>query len=233
MKTKKRFLGILLSLALVAGLMPGMSRTAEAMPAPTEYTLTIPSSLTVESSGWNATDGISVTGTLASGEKLTVTATSANKWALKSGENSISYTMKGTSNGGAISAWEFTAFPGSAALGIDVEDYSGKPAGTYTDTVTFTAKVENAGKTITVTGYDENSEKYFVDLTYEDGDTWEAIARKNAGIIEVNGKVIDNSKGATLFIRDLEQSDLIDPVWFGDKIDPAREYLFIDTSGGE
>ena len=116
---------------------------------PSTYTITIPSTLTVSGSGWNATGGISATGTLASGKKLTVTATSANSWALKSGDNSVGYKLATASTDTtATTSWEFTELSSTAtnkAMGIIVENYDSKPAGTYTDTVTFTAKVENAG----------------------------------------------------------------------------------------
>ena len=149
----KKLWSILLSLVLVLSLVPAFSMTAFA-DGETTYTLTIPSALNVANSGWNATDGISATGTLASGKKLTVTASSANSWALKQqdGSETVSYTMKETSDGAAKTAWEFTALPGSATLGIDVADYSTKPAGTYQDTVTFTAKVEDAVTAPTLAG---------------------------------------------------------------------------------
>lgn len=146
MKIKKRILSLALAGTMALGLMPGMTMTALADGDTSTYTLTIPSTLSVVNSGWNATDGISATGSLASGKKLTVTASSANSWALKQqdGSETVSYTMKETSDGEAKNAWEFTTLPGSATLGIDVADYSTKPAGTYQDTVTFTAKVEVA-----------------------------------------------------------------------------------------
>ena len=84
-RTGRRLLSFLLTLAMVLGLLPGMSMTARAEEVDSAYTLTIPSTLTVAKSGWNATDGISATGTLADGKKLAVTASSANSWALKSG----------------------------------------------------------------------------------------------------------------------------------------------------
>ena len=145
-KTRTRALSWLFSLAMLVGLLPAFSSPALAADGDTTYTLTIPSTLNVANSGWNATDGISATGTLASGKKLTVTASSANSWALKQqdGNETVSYTMKETSDGAAKTAWEFTTLPGSATLGIDVADYSSKPAGTYQDTVTFTASVEDA-----------------------------------------------------------------------------------------
>ena len=79
----------------------------------TSYTLTIPSTLTVADKGWNATDGISASGTLASGKKLTVTASSANSWALKQqdGNETVSYTMKETSDGAAKTAPAKNAIP--------------------------------------------------------------------------------------------------------------------------
>ena len=140
---------------------------------PSTYTITIPSTLTVANSGWNATGGISATGTLASGKKLTVTATSANSWALKSGDNSVGYnlaTATGTYSSSATPAsWEFTELSNTAAtkpMGIIVEDYSSKPAGTYQDTVTFTAAVENAGIPVSsVTINNAPTEALFVNST--------------------------------------------------------------------
>ncbi len=159
MKIKKRILSLALAGAMTLGLMPGMTMTALADGDTSTYTLTIPSTLTVANSGWNATSGISATGTLEDGKKLTVTASSAYSWALKSGDNSVGYnlaTATGTYSSSATPAsWEFTALTNTATtkpMGIIVEDYSEKPAGTYQDTVTFTAKVENAAPaTITVT----------------------------------------------------------------------------------
>ena len=154
-KTRTKTWSIMLSLVLMLSLIPAFSMTALATEeTTTSYTLTIPSTLNVANSGWNATSGISATGTLATGKKLTVTASSANSWALKQqdGSETVSYTMKETSDGAAKTAWEFTALPGSATLGIDVADYSTKPAGTYQDTVTFTAKVEDAVTAPTLAG---------------------------------------------------------------------------------
>ena len=161
MKIKKRILSLALAGTMALGLMPGMTMTALA-DGDTSYTITIPSTLSVANSGWNATDGISATGTLESGKKLTVTAASANSWALKSGSNSVGYKMATASTDtAATTSWEFTELSNTAAtktMGIIVEDYSSKPAGTYQDTVTFTAKVEDAVKvetlltTITATG---------------------------------------------------------------------------------
>lgn len=147
-RISKRLLPRLLTLAMVIGLMLGISLTAHAADGDTStYTLTIPSKLTVEHSGWNATSGISATGTLASGKKLTVTASSANSWALKSGDNSVGYTLTTAEGGSQTTDWEFTELSDIATtktMGIIVENYDDKPAGTYQDTVTFTASVEDA-----------------------------------------------------------------------------------------
>ena len=147
MKIKKRILSLALAGTMALGLMSGMSMTALA-DGDTSYTLTIPSTLSVANSGWNATDGISATGSLASGKKLTVTASSANSWALKSGDNSVGYKLATASTDTeATTSWTFDSLNSTATkkdMGIIVEDYSTKPAGTYQDTVTFTAKVEDA-----------------------------------------------------------------------------------------
>ena len=155
MKIKKRILSLALAGALTLGLLPAFSSPALAADGDTStYTLTIPSTLTVANSGWNATDGISATGTLASGKKLTVTASSANSWALKSGENSVGYKLATASTDTeATTSWEFTELSSTATkkdMGIIVEDYSSKPAGTYQDTVTFTASVVEQAITFTV-----------------------------------------------------------------------------------
>ncbi len=126
--------------------------SAELEPEPdaeSSYTITIPSALTVENSGWNATDGISATGSLADGKKLTVSAASANNWALKQqdGNETVGYMLATTSEDTeAVTSWEFTELSSTAdtqPMGIIVDDYSGMPAGDYSDIVTFTAKVED------------------------------------------------------------------------------------------
>ena len=151
MKIKKRILSIALAGALTLGLLPALSSPALAADRDSTYTITIPSTQTVANSGWNATDGISATGTLASGKKLTVTAASDGEFALV---NQINNTQKvgyklatASTDTEATTSWEFTELSSTATkkdMGIIVEDYSSKPAGTYTDTVTFTAKVEVA-----------------------------------------------------------------------------------------
>lgn len=165
MKQKK-----LATIALVAAMTIGTLRfsvPAKAADNSTDYTITIPATLTVEQKGWNATDGITAKvksgDTFDSSKKLTVTAASANEWNLKSGENAIAYKMasateqeKSYADATAttsleISAEDLNTGNYEAPFGIVVEDYTDKPAGEYKDTVTFTAKVENAVTTKTVT----------------------------------------------------------------------------------
>lgn len=119
--------------------------------ADSDYTITIPATLDVANSGWNAIGDISATGTLANGKKLTVTASSDDKFALVSGANEVAYKLandtekeKTYADAAETKSWDFTALsetPATKPIGIVVEDYSEKPAGTYTDTVTFTASV--------------------------------------------------------------------------------------------
>ena len=184
MKIKKRIFSLALVGALTMGLLPAFSFPALAAEVDSSYTLTIPSTLSVANSGWNATDGISATGTLVSGKRLTVTATSAYNWALKSGDNSVGYNLATATGAYSSSAtpasWEFTAAELNAsggtnkAMGIIVENYSTKPAGTYTDTVTFTAKVAPASITVTwnnndITGtYGTSFTKEGVTITADD-----------------------------------------------------------------
>lgn len=194
---KKRFLGILLSLALVIGIIPGMTTTALAAENSTDYTITIPATLSVANAGWNATDGITAQvksgDTFDTGKKLTVTATSTNNWALKSGDNSVGYnlaTASGTYSASAAPAsWEFSADELNAEsgtnkpMGINVQDYTQMsiPAGEYKDTVTFTAKVEKAKQlhSITLTGPYSGHK---LEMEFYEGDTWNDMAAKYSEI---------------------------------------------------
>jgi hypothetical protein len=189
------------------------------------YTITIPAKLDAANPGWNETAGISASGAIAEGKKLTVTATSANDWALKNGENTITYYLSAAEGGDATTAWEFTddelAANTTKPMGAVVEEYINKPAGNYTDTVTFTATVDTE-KTITI-GFNKITDT--LELTYADGDTWEQIVNKNAEKIKVNnnnvmtiGKVKFGSEGLLY-----AGSAMVKP---GDTIDPSANYLF-------
>ena len=83
-KTFKKTSAFVCAMAVIAAPMTFSSfvANAEGEPVTSDYTLTIPATLAVENSGWNATDGISATGTLATGKKLVVTASSDDEFAL-------------------------------------------------------------------------------------------------------------------------------------------------------
>ena len=146
----KKLASLALAGALTLGLLPALSAPALA-DGDTSYILTIPSTLSVANSGWNVTDGISATGTLASGKKLTVTASSDGEFALVNQSDNtqkVGYKLATASTDTkATTSWTFDRLSSTATkkdMGIIVDNYDNKPAGTYTDTVTFTAKVEVA-----------------------------------------------------------------------------------------
>lgn len=154
MKTNK-ILALLLCLALMLPLIPAIGVTAAAEVEETglytEYTLTVPSTLGIEGAGWNETDGIMAQvqtgGTFTNQRYLVVTAASANEWQLKSeSEDAIGYVLTTAENGEQTTAWTFLSSEindgTTKDMGVEVEDYSDAPFGTYTDTVTFTASLE-------------------------------------------------------------------------------------------
>ena len=204
-KTRTKALSWLLSLALTGaqtlGLLPAISSPALAAEGDTSYTLTIPSTLTVANKGWNATDGISATGTLDSGKKLTVTATSANRWALKSGDHSVGYnlaTATGTYSSSATPAsWEFTELTNTATtkpMGIIVEDYSTKPAGNYQDTVTFTASVEAAN--VSLSDFKENGAVLQVAFKQTDNKPLSVTLKNDSGTVSCTEYMFNGRNGS-------------------------------------
>lgn len=162
MKNKlRKTLALSCALATAASALTVGWVTATASEAPaqaeSDYTLTIPATLEVANSGWNSIGDLTATGTLAQGKKLNVTAASENSWKLTSGENTVAYKLCGETekektyaDAAAATALDISkesleqtgGF--SVPIGIVVEDYSTKPAGNYSDTVTFTATVEDA-----------------------------------------------------------------------------------------
>lgn len=163
MKMKK-----LTSIALAAALAIGTfgfsvpAKATEPTTTTTDYVLTIPATLNVKDAGWNATDGITAnnsTHNFDTGKKLSVTATSEHGWKLEADgvTDTVSYNLAASGDNSSTysstadpASWEFSAAELNAEsvakkdMGIIVEDYSNKAAGNYQDTVTFTAKVEDA-----------------------------------------------------------------------------------------
>jgi len=146
---------------------PGQYYDYASISASSDYTLTIPASFDIKNSGWNEIGEIKAGGTLEEGKKLVVTATSANDWALRSGENEVEYEMMNYEEDSApATSWEFTEIPASQSIGINVEDYKGMPAGDYSDTVTFNASIkDNSIPAETVTINNAPTEALFVNST--------------------------------------------------------------------
>ena len=186
------------------------------------YTIYIPAKLTVENAGWNATAGVTASGEIAEDTKLTVTAASANEWALKSGTNEIGYYLATAEGGEQVTAWSFTAEELAAEngtnkpMGAVVEEYINKPAGDYADTVTFTASVAAVTKTITIglSGGEWDGE---IALTYADGDTWQTIIDRNSTSIYQVGSEVHYGGGEgdeyylTLGSNAVSLTNIIDP----------------------
>lgn len=176
MNLKKSLFAIALSGVVLTGMTPGTTLKSYAADNSTDYVLTIPATLDVQSVGWNATDGLAAQvksgDTFSATKKLSVTASSANNWTLKSGDNSVGYTLTTASGGSQTTTWVFSADElntsggTTKAMGIVVDDYSGKPAGTYQDTVTFTASLVDASIPVSdITINNAPTEALFVNST--------------------------------------------------------------------
>lgn len=127
------------------------------------YTLTVPESLTISNTGWNAIGSMTVaySGTgdnvgFSTDKKLVVTASSTNDFKLvaNGGSSSISYFLATSESGTKTTTFEFTAAQitagASQTLGVNVEDFTSKANGTYTDEITYTVAIQDAGTTASV-----------------------------------------------------------------------------------
>ena len=119
----------------------------------TEYTVTIPSSVTFDEdmTTANMTVTIGADSTLAVGATLQVVLeSSANSFQLKQGDNAITYAVKKDSQtvnaGDAVLSWKGgEAIPAATTLMMELtETTEGKPAGDYSDTLTFKLTLEGA-----------------------------------------------------------------------------------------
>ena len=130
----------------------------------TDYVLTIPTEVNVAGAGFTALEGgIKVshdsekTTEFDPNSKVTVSASSTNSWQLKADgvAEGIGYQLKGTAeDNAATTSWEFTGDKitndgETKAVGVDVENYDDAAPGDYTDTITFTAKVESSAVAVT------------------------------------------------------------------------------------
>lgn len=116
----------------------------------TEYTVTIPSSVTFDEdmTTANMTVTIGADSTLAEGASLKVLLEqSANGFQLKQSENAIAYEIKKDgsrlSAGSEVLSWtQGEEIPGAATLNLEVTGpIDDLPYGSYTDTLTFKATV--------------------------------------------------------------------------------------------
>ena len=125
---------------------------------PSTYIVIIPAKLDVQKAGWNDSEGIRASGSLAAGKKLTVTASSDGEFALVNTDNNndkIAYTLVKSGSESSYydgtlenTTWVFDKLWEDAeiqSIGVVVEDYStAAPGSEYIDTVTFTASVVDA-----------------------------------------------------------------------------------------
>ena len=130
----------------------------------TEYTVTIPSSVTFDEdmTTANMTVTIGADSTLAVGESLKVLLEqSANGFQLKQSENAIAYEIKKDgsrlSAGSEVLSWtQGEEIPGAATLNLEVTgSIDGLPSGAYTDTLTFKATVSTGGVGAGHDGFEE------------------------------------------------------------------------------
>ena len=185
------------------------------------YTITIPSTLEVQDSGWNELPGgITATGELVSKEKLVITATSANDfYFVYSGDNSqkVAYDFCASSTDlTPLTTWEFEALSSDVAstqpVGINVADFSDMPSGIYNETVTFTA---NVVRTITIGD---------ITITYNSGDTWQdVIDRGSSGLSSTSNGFIRNNSRQGLYHDSVSNNNV---VFATEKIDAYDNYLW-------
>ncbi len=180
MMRKRLFAIALTGILAICTLGQGFNAKASEIPSTTDYTLTIPARLDVTQIGWNESSGITVKSTGTGGfpeeMKINVIAESANGWTLNLDENNkIGYTMKNAADGINTTMWKFNAVElndntengVNRPMGIVVDDYRKKPAGSYSDIVTFTASVTD--KIL----YDGN----ITVLNYREGDNTDSSER--------------------------------------------------------
>ena len=193
---------LMLVLSIAVCLMSGLGTTAYAATSST-YTITIPSTLDVQNAGWNElTGGISAVGTLESGKALVITASSDNGFKFVNSDDNtqtVSYDFRASSTAAtAITTWKFDSLSTDSTAqtaGIYVDDYTNKPGGTYTETVTFTAEIKQSSYEAqdgdTLTGSAVNNTLY-------------AITKSNSRIPLTSDVYITVADGAAITLNSMD-----------------------------
>ena len=161
------------------------------------YTLQLPADLSLNGAGWNSVGNITVSyggsnSGFDSSKKLVVTAASENGGLTSTTDSSqvIGYTIKSAeSDTAAVTTFEFSASEintdggTSKTIGVAVDDYTGKAAGTYEDNIVYTAKVEDVVEPTTVTWNNDDITGSGTGTTFTSGGV-----TVTAGMIDFNSK---------------------------------------------
>lgn len=151
----KNFTALVLSGAMIigtVGMMEPLSVKASALTPQhnNTYTLTVPEKMDIKNSGWNELGTIGLSGDVDESKKVTVVAAGTNEFNLvdtTNAENKIHYTVKASDEGEEQTSFEFKGDDINAGaeqkIGIYVEKYADKAAGTYEGTINYTATMSN------------------------------------------------------------------------------------------
>lgn len=154
----KQTSALLLASAMLVGSVGMMNPTeVRAEGATNTFTLTVPADTNITTSGWNDIGSVGVSNvSIAADKKISVTigGGATGRTLKKTGDASktIGYEVKkgnATTNEAFGTSIDFTA-NGTQAIGAMVNSFTGKPAGNYTDTITFTAKLEDKVTALTM-----------------------------------------------------------------------------------
>ncbi|MBQ4431618.1 MAG: hypothetical protein II877_08950, partial [Synergistaceae bacterium] len=175
------------------------------------YELTVPSSLRIANEGWNALGSMTVKYSGSStgfntAKKLVVTASSTNNFALKAdGGGSISYFLATSEDdSAATTSFTFTAAQITAGasqdLGVNVGSFTGASDGTYTDEITYTVAIQDAGTTASVSDILTNGAVTVVKATVNGETSVSGTFTYNGS--EFTASNVSGADSATAFVSD-------------------------------
>ena len=175
------------------------------------YELTVPSSLRIANEGWNALGSMTVKYSGSStgfntAKKLVVTASSTNNFALKAdGGGSISYFLATSEDdSAATTSFTFTAAQITAGasqdLGVNVGSFTGASDGTYTDEITYTVAIQDAGTTASVSDILTNGAVTVVKATVNGETSVSGTFTYNGS--EFTASNVSGADSATAFVND-------------------------------